>query len=334
MARDSDELAIERYRYLLRTAPPEEIERAHAEAFAALTPEQRRKVIEGLASTTPESELAAAGDDPDRLARVATRAELREPGTMERVYGQMPARGGFLGGLGFGGTFLNTLAGAFVGTAIANTLFDSYGYPPGDPAGPDSRLRRRWRRRCRGRRCRRRRRRGDGDIRRRGLRRRRLRRRRLRRVRRVTSRPAAPAHPNELAAGLRLTRRRPAARPSSWRLPRPTAGQPAAERPAVEVRPVPAQRPVPRASSCIGLGCGHVRGLELVIGGTLLGREHRQLRLDEVLADTRVVQVEEDQQRQEPADELGFHRRTATEQSDMKPKISVKIEMKMPKLHA
>ena len=138
MARDSDELAIERYRYLLRTAPPEEIERAHAEAFAALTPEQRRKVIEGLASTTPEGELAAAGDDPDRLARVATRAELREPGTMERVYGQMPARGGFLGGLGFGGTFLNTLAGAFVGTAIANTLFDSYGYPPGDPAGPDS----------------------------------------------------------------------------------------------------------------------------------------------------------------------------------------------------
>ena len=27
MARDSDEFAIERYRYLLRTAPPEEIER-------------------------------------------------------------------------------------------------------------------------------------------------------------------------------------------------------------------------------------------------------------------------------------------------------------------
>ena len=134
MARDSDELAIERYRYLLRTAPPEEIERAHAEAFAALTPEQRQKVIEGLASAAPESELAAAGDDPAQLARVATRAELREPGTMERVYGQMPARGGFLGGLGFGGTFLNTLAGAFVGTAIASALFGSYGYPPGDPA--------------------------------------------------------------------------------------------------------------------------------------------------------------------------------------------------------
>jgi hypothetical protein len=138
MARDSDDVAIERYRYLLRTAPPEEIERAHAEAFAALTSEQRQKVIEGLASAAPESELAAASDDPDRLARVATRAELREPGTMERVYGQMPARGGFLGGLGFGGTFLNTLAGAFVGTAIAQTLFGSYGYPPGDPADSGS----------------------------------------------------------------------------------------------------------------------------------------------------------------------------------------------------
>jgi hypothetical protein len=135
MPRDTDEIAIERYRYLLRTAPPQEIERAHAEAFAALTHEQRRKVIEGLASAAPEAELAAAGDDPQRLARIATRAEIREPGTMERVYGRMPASGGFMGGLGFGGMFLSTLAGAFVGTAIADSLFNDVGYPPGDPAG-------------------------------------------------------------------------------------------------------------------------------------------------------------------------------------------------------
>jgi hypothetical protein len=134
MSRDQDEIAIERYRYLLRTAPPEEIERAHAEAFAALTPEQRRKVIEGLASAVPEEEVAAAGDDPQRLARVATRAEMRDPGTLERVYGRMPAGGGFLGGLGFGGMFLSTLAGAFIGTAIADSLFNDVGYPPGDPA--------------------------------------------------------------------------------------------------------------------------------------------------------------------------------------------------------
>jgi len=92
-------------------------------------------VIEGLASAAPESEVAAAGDDPQRLARVATRAEIRAPGTLERVYGGMPAGGGFLGGLGFGGMFLSTLAGVFVGTAIAQSLFNDVGYPPGDPAG-------------------------------------------------------------------------------------------------------------------------------------------------------------------------------------------------------
>ena len=60
---------------------------------------------------------------------------MRRPGTLERVYGGMPAGGGFLGGLGFGGMFLSTLAGVFVGTAIAQSLFNDVGYPPGDPAG-------------------------------------------------------------------------------------------------------------------------------------------------------------------------------------------------------
>src|SRR5215212_5060081 len=138
MARDTDEVAIERYRYLLRTAPPEEIEKAHAEAFAKLTPDQRARVLDGLATVTPEPGLRAAGNDPDRLARLATRAEMRESGTMERVFGQLPARGGFLGGMGFGGTFLSTLAGAFVGTMIAQSLFDSVGYPDGDPAASGS----------------------------------------------------------------------------------------------------------------------------------------------------------------------------------------------------
>jgi hypothetical protein len=138
MARDPDDIAIERYRYLLRTAPPEEIERAHAEAFAQLTPEQRARVLEGLSAVTPEPELQAAGNDPNGLARLATRAELRQPGTMEKVFGQVPARGGLMGGLGFGGSFLSTLAGAFVGTVIAQSLFGSFGYPPGDPAASDA----------------------------------------------------------------------------------------------------------------------------------------------------------------------------------------------------
>jgi len=40
-----DERAIERYRYMLRTAPPDTVEEAHAEAFGQLTPEQRQMVL-------------------------------------------------------------------------------------------------------------------------------------------------------------------------------------------------------------------------------------------------------------------------------------------------
>ena len=76
-----DERAIERYRYLLRTAPPETIEEAHAEAFAQLTPEQREMVLRELSREVPERELADVTDagDPRALARAATRAELRRP---------------------------------------------------------------------------------------------------------------------------------------------------------------------------------------------------------------------------------------------------------------
>lgn len=138
--RDPDEIALERYRYLLRTAPPDAIEAAHAEAFAALSPEQRRKVLDGLAREIPESELhgAQGAEDPQALARLATRAEMAKPGTIERAFEGVPVRGGLLGGLGFGGSFLSMLAGAFIGTSIANTLFLDHGYPPGDPAASET----------------------------------------------------------------------------------------------------------------------------------------------------------------------------------------------------
>jgi hypothetical protein len=57
-AQSADEQAIARYRYMLRTAPPETIEQAHAEAFAQLTPEQRRLVLQRLTETMPASERA------------------------------------------------------------------------------------------------------------------------------------------------------------------------------------------------------------------------------------------------------------------------------------
>ena len=76
----TDEQALERYRYLVRTAPPEAIEQAHEEAFAELTPEQRRAALRDLSAAVPEHERTA-GDDPRSLARMATRAEMNRPGT-------------------------------------------------------------------------------------------------------------------------------------------------------------------------------------------------------------------------------------------------------------
>jgi hypothetical protein len=119
-SRLTDEQAIERYRYLLATAPPDDIERAHEEAFARLTLEQRRIVLNRLAEFVPPSEVG--GDDPASLARTATRAELRQPGTIDRAFG-----GGW-SGPGLGSFFLSSLAGAFIGSAIADTFFgDSSG---------------------------------------------------------------------------------------------------------------------------------------------------------------------------------------------------------------
>jgi hypothetical protein len=113
----ADEQALARYRYMLQSAPPEDIERAHEEAFAALTPDQRRQALEALAKVVPASEIR--GDDPASLARTATRAEVRQPGTIERAWGGAGA------GPGLGSWFMATLAGSFIGTAIAQSFFDN-----------------------------------------------------------------------------------------------------------------------------------------------------------------------------------------------------------------
>ena len=137
----ADAQAIARYRYMLRTAPPETLEQAHAEAFAKLTPEQRRKVLEQLASDAPPGERDAvlrAGDAPGSLARAATRAEVREPGAMERMFGQAPAQGAMpsMGSM-FTHTLLGSLAGTVIGSAIAQHFLAAH--PPahgfGDFAG-------------------------------------------------------------------------------------------------------------------------------------------------------------------------------------------------------
>ncbi|WP_168915364.1 hypothetical protein [Microcella flavibacter] len=124
--RSDDERAVERYRYLLETAPPATIEQVHAEAFAKLTPEQRQLVFRQLTDAAPAGE-APADDRAPTLAQAATRAELRQPGTMERAFqgGEGQGQGG-RGGPGFGSmlgaSLLGTVAGYVVGSALVSAF--------------------------------------------------------------------------------------------------------------------------------------------------------------------------------------------------------------------
>ncbi|PPF23102.1 hypothetical protein C5D07_10430 [Rathayibacter tritici] len=134
--RSDDERAIERYRYLLRTAPPEAIEQVHREAFEQLTPQQRQQVFRELSEGAPVGD-APKDDDPRTLAQSATRSELRQPGFMERRFA-----GG--GGMGFGGvlasSMLGTIAGFAIGSAVAGAFLPDAGgdYAGGEDAGDAS----------------------------------------------------------------------------------------------------------------------------------------------------------------------------------------------------
>lgn len=110
--RSADEIAVERYRYLLRTAPPETIEQVHAEAFAKLTEEQRAIIYRDLAANgeTPR------GTDAASLAQSATRSELRQPGSMERSF-QGPSFGSMVGS-----SLLGTVAGYVIGSALVSAF--------------------------------------------------------------------------------------------------------------------------------------------------------------------------------------------------------------------
>ena len=90
-------------------------EQAHAEAFAQLTPEQRRQVLQAMRDEVPPAERAMAeqgGATPEALARMATRAEIRQPGS--------------LGGMMAGG-LLSGIAGAVIGSMIARQFFSDPG---------------------------------------------------------------------------------------------------------------------------------------------------------------------------------------------------------------
>jgi hypothetical protein len=128
----TDDQAIERYRYMLRTEPPDAIEEAHAEAFAQLTPSQRQQVLEQLGRVATPEDRRYLNGDPRSLARVATRTEMRQPGMLERLFGSVRGGAAYGGGFGMGGmlagSLLGSVAGTFIGSAIANSLFDEHGF--------------------------------------------------------------------------------------------------------------------------------------------------------------------------------------------------------------
>ncbi|HEY0260667.1 MAG TPA: hypothetical protein VGC18_12545 [Lacisediminihabitans sp.] len=140
--RDEDQLAVERYRYLLRTAPPETIEQVHTEAFSKLTPKQRDILFQQLTANAETPSERPADARPATLAQAATRAEIQQPGSLTRTLG-----GAGLGGPGLGGLFASSLLGSVAGYVIGSALVSAFmpmdnggdaGTADGSDAGSDA----------------------------------------------------------------------------------------------------------------------------------------------------------------------------------------------------
>jgi len=137
--------AVARYAYLLRTAPPEQLERLHREAFERLTPAQREELRVALSQGGPAhggAHSASAGD----LAVAATRVEASRPGALQRILGRASrdssgsapggngaSRNGLgrkaaLGGAGLAaGGLLAAVAGGAVVSTVGTALLEQAG---------------------------------------------------------------------------------------------------------------------------------------------------------------------------------------------------------------
>jgi hypothetical protein len=83
-------------------------------------------LLEQLLANVPEGERGYAAENPQALARLATRAEVRQPGLMEHMFSRMPAAAPGFGGV-LGGSLLGSLAGTVLGTMIAQNFLGSHG---------------------------------------------------------------------------------------------------------------------------------------------------------------------------------------------------------------
>src|SRR6267143_1457751 len=129
-----DEQALQRYRYLVRTAPPQAIEEAHREAFDGL---RRRGSNEVAAAPANERISDPSRNDPQTLARMATRAELRQPGFLEQRLGGTALGSPGLGGM-FASSLLGSVVGSVIGSAIAHQFLGGSGHLPAETPGDQS----------------------------------------------------------------------------------------------------------------------------------------------------------------------------------------------------
>lgn len=102
---------VARYQYLLKTASPDQIEQVHEQAFSQMSAEDRQRVLEALANTSEAPKNA----EPATLARSATRLEVQQPGTLDKLLGNVTGTAG--------GSLLTSVAGGFAGSALYNLLF-------------------------------------------------------------------------------------------------------------------------------------------------------------------------------------------------------------------
>jgi|GEM_PF-5170131 len=131
----SEEQAIQRYRYLLQTAPPETLERGHVEAFTRMAQSQRARILKELAAALPDETRASINlqaDDAASLAQTITHVERSAPGLLEQTLGG-PAAG--MGGGMLAGTPFAGIAVGFVESEAARQFFAGLTREAGVAAG-------------------------------------------------------------------------------------------------------------------------------------------------------------------------------------------------------
>lgn len=117
----ADRQALAKYDYLLQTAPPQQLEQVHREAFERLTPEQREQVLARLTAEAPAGDRPASSSPAD-LARSATRGEVARPGLMKRVLGSTGGKVAAGAAAGAGVAALGGLAVAVAGGAALSAV--------------------------------------------------------------------------------------------------------------------------------------------------------------------------------------------------------------------